>query len=300
MSDDTYNLYKSSKEYSLWPIKEEKFISILYGKDDANNETRVFKEEVGGKLVGFISVKAKVLEGKKKGSIVFLFASESYRVRGIAHKLVQSGLSWFREQDVHQIKFGGNAGSYFWPALPDNLPYLKNNLEKEGFEFSDGPVDMFADITQFVLPKEVYKPLEDDGVVIEYANEEYKDLMLEFAKENFSHWYEYYFEDLRKGNFNKVFFAHKDKEIIAISELWVGDSNWDLLFENNVGGGGALGVEEKWRGKGIGLAMKAWGTEILKGKGIKYVWVSWTSSIGFHEKLGFKIWRRYTNARIKI
>ncbi|RJR28121.1 GNAT family N-acetyltransferase [Candidatus Microgenomates bacterium] len=298
--DDTYKLYKSSKEYPLWPIKEEKFTSILYGKDDISNETQVFKEEINGKLAGFISVKAKVIEGVKKGSVVFIFVDEAFRGKGVGHKLLQSGLNWFKNQRVHKIKFGGNAGSYFWPAVPENLPQLKKFLKKENFTLSEGPVDMFADITGFTTPTNVYNALEENGVVIEYANEEYKDSIIKFAKENFSQWYEYYLEDLTKGKFDKVFYAHKGDEIVAISELWVRDSNWDLLFENNVGGGGALGVAEKWRGKGIGLAMKTWGTEILKEEDIKYVWISWTSSIGFYEKLGFRIWRRYNNARLSI
>lgn len=300
MSEDTYKLYQSSKEFNLWPIKESKFINILYGKHDANNQTQVFKEEINNKLVGFISVKSRVLGETKKGSIVFLFVEEAYRGKDIEHKLLQSGLEWFKKQGVHQVMFGGNTGSYFWPAVPDNLAYLQNALKKEGFGISDGPVDMFADITHFSTPADVYKILKEHEIIIEYANEKYKDLILQFTKEHFPHWYEYYLEDLTKGKFDKIFFAHKGDKIIAISELWIGNNVWDLLFESNVGGGGALGVAEKWRGKGIGLAMKTWGTEILKNKGIKYVWISWTFSIGFYEKLGFKIWRRYNNASLNI
>ena len=190
-------------------------------------------------------------------------------------------------------------GSYFWPGVPENLPSLQNFLKKEGFVLSEGPVDMSADITNFSAQTNVYKTLDENGVTIEFASERYKDQILKFTKENFSNWYEYYLDDLTKGKYDEIFFAHKGDEIIAISKLWIG-GNWDLLFENNVGGGGALGVSEKWRGKGIGLAMKTWGTEILRDKGVKYVWIGWTSSIGFYEKLGFRVWRRYFNAELDI
>jgi GNAT superfamily N-acetyltransferase len=298
--DEAYKIYSTSKEYSLWPIKEQKFIDILYGEKDIDNKTAVFKQEIDNKLVGFISVKFKIIDGMNKGSVVFIFVDHEYRKKGIGHKLLKKGTDWFKLQGVTKIKFGGNAGSYFWPALPQNLNHLEGFLKKERFELSEGPVDMFMDISSFVPSTNVYKTLKDNEITIEYANEGYRDLILKFTEENFPHWYEYYFDDLKNGRFSKIFFAHKGNEIIAISELWIGDNVWDLLFENNVGGGGALGVAEKWRGKGIGLAMKTWGTGILKENHVKYVWVSWTSSAGFYEKLGFKIWRKYSNARLKL
>lgn len=72
------------------------------------------------------------------------------------------------------------------------------------------------------------------------------------------------------------------------------------MFDNNVGGGGDLGVDPKWRGKGIGLAMKSWGMEVLKAEGVKYCWVAWTHVPGFYEKLGFKLWRKYFKASLKL
>ncbi|OGD84115.1 hypothetical protein A2572_03245 [Candidatus Collierbacteria bacterium RIFOXYD1_FULL_40_9] len=297
--DETYKIYKNSKEFELWPMPEEKFLDILFGRNDTNNNTKVFKETVEDKLVGFISVKSKVFEEKKNGSTVFIFVDEKYRNKRIGHRLIQSGISWFKSQGVNNVKFGRNMGSYFWPGVPENLPSLQNFLKKEGFVLSEGPVDMSADITNFSAQTNVYKTLDENGVTIEFASERYKDQILKFTKENFSNWYEYYLDDLTKGKYDEIFFAHKGDEIIAISKLWIG-GNWDLLFENNVGGGGALGVSEKWRGKGIGLAMKTWGTEILRDKGVKYVWIGWTSSIGFYEKLGFRVWRRYFNAELDI
>lgn len=300
MNNDTYKLYQISKEYSIWPIAEKKFLDILYGVNDLNNKTQVFTEEIEGQLAGYISVKSKVIEDSLKGVLVFIFVDEKFRSRGIGDKLFNLAVDWFKSQGLAKIKFGALAGSYFWPAVPENLPDLLGFLKCKGFEIEDGPVDMYGEITNFTPPSGVYDTLSENGVTIEYASADSKESILQFSQENFPRWYEYYKIDLDAGRYDKVFFAHKGADVIAISELWVGDSNWDLLFESNVGGGGALGVSDKWRGKGIGLAMKSWGTEKLKEKGVKFVWISWTSSIGFYEKLGFKIWMRYSNARLKF
>jgi len=297
--DKTYDIYSNSKEFILWPLPKDKFLDVLYGKNDINNVTKVITEVVNGELVGFISVKSRVVEGENVGSVVFMFIVDKYRDRDIGHKLLQNSLDWFKSQSIKSVKFGRNMGSYFWPGVPENLPWVQNLLKEEGFILTEGPVDMSADITNFSASLNVYKTLNDNGIIIEFSNKKYADLTLQFTKENFPNWYEYYLDDLTKEKFNEVFFAHKGDEIVAVSKLWIG-GNWDLLFENNVGGGGALGVSEKWRGKGIGLAMKTWGTEILRDKGVKYVWIGWTSSIGFYEKLGFKVWRKYFDAELHL
>lgn len=297
---ETFKLYETSEEYKLWPMSEEKFLRILYGTEDQNNQTKVFTETVDSKLAGFVSMKSKVVEGKLTGVLTFIFVAPEFRSRGIGDKLFEAGINWLREQGIDKVKFGVLAGSYFWPGVPDNLPQLESFLQKKGFEIEqDGPVDMSGEITNFTPPEGTYDTLAENNVTIEYANADFKDRILQFAQENFPRWYEYYQQKLDNEEWDKVFFAHQGDKVIAISQLWIGDCNWEMLFENNVGGGGALGVSEEWRGKGIGLAMKSWGTEILRDKGIKYVWISWTSSVGFYEKLGFKVWRRYKNARLK-
>jgi beta-N-acetylhexosaminidase len=300
MKKDTYKIYSESSEYSIWPIIESKFLEILYGIKDRNNKTQVFYEFVDGQLVGYISVKSKVIEKDLEGVVVFIFVTEEYRNEGIGTKLLNKAIEWFKEQGITQVKFGALAGSYFWPGVPDNLTGLKKFLRHRDFHVTKGPVDMIGKITNFNPRKNVYDSLKQNGITIEYATKEFVEKILDFTKLTFPRWHEYYATHLNAEEFEKVFFAHKGDEIIAVSELWIGDSNWELLFENNIGGGGALGVAPKWQGKGIGRAMKSWGTEILRDKGVKYVWINWTSAIEFYEKLGFKVWRTFSKAKLDL
>ena len=290
-----FSIYKASAEYTLWPIKEERFIKILTGVGDTNTTIRIFS--LGN---AFILCKYKETDEENKGRIIFLFVSKKDRKKGIGTQLLEQGIEWLKSKGATEIKCGGGAGSYFWPAIPKNLD-CKEFFVKNGFEVEDnGPVDMSQDITNFVVPKGVDDSLKENKVEIEFSSKEWADEILKFTKENFPNWYDYYEQHLKNEEYDKVFFAHKDKEIIGISELWIGDCNWDLLFENNVGGGGALGISEEWRGKGIGLAMKSYGTELLRDKGIKYVWIGWTYEIDFYKKLGFKVWREFLENKYVI
>lgn len=300
MNKDTYTIFSQSKEFVLWPMKKQKFLDILYGENDSNIETQVFIEKLEDSVIGYISVKCTKELNNRKGSIVLLFVDEKYRGKGIGKKLLTKGVSWLKEKEVNIIKCGSGAGSYFWPGVPDNFNVVEFFTET-GFDVTATCVaDMYRDITDFKTTAGAYSPLAKFGISIEYANDTYAEAISAFVKSNFPNWGEYYLEEQLKTRPLDFFFAHINDEVIAVSTLWKGNSNWDLLFENSVGGGGALGIAEKWRGKGIGLAMKCWGTEKIKLEGIKYVYIGWTDAIGFYEKLGFKIWRTFKETLLHV
>lgn len=298
MNEELYELYKNSKEFQLWPLKEETFLNIVNGtnKNDFGNETIVFNEYLNDELVGYIVLKLK----DRKGVISFIFVKEEFRKQGVGSKLINRGNDFFKDRNIEEITFGAGAGSYFFPGLPKNLQ-SECFFRKMGFDVKDcGLVDMYQDITEWTFDNKIFEKVKDNGIVIDYSNEKVAEKIVEFAKINFPNWYDYYKSDMNRKRFDKVFYASIDNEVVGISKLWIGDCTWDLLFENNVGGGGALGVSEKHRGKGIGLAMKAWGTQKIKEKGIKYVWIGWTYAIDFYKKLGFKVWREYFKVKINI
>lgn len=298
MNKNLFTIYRNSKEYEVWPLKEEVFLSTIYGehKNDINNKTAVFEDKVDGRLVGYISCKVR----DSKGVISFIFVTEEFRLKGIGSKLLKQGIDWLKANGAKEVVFGAGSGSYIFPGLPKNLK-IEGFFEKNGFKATDdGLVDMFQDITNWEVSEDIFKETESVGVKIQFSDEESANKIVEFAKENFSNWYEYFKQDMEKGKYDKVFYASIGDEVVGISKLWVGDCTWDLLFENNVGGGGALGVSEKHRGKGIGLAMKAWGTKKIKDRGIKYVWIGWTYAIDFYKKLGFEVWREYFKTKLII
>jgi GNAT superfamily N-acetyltransferase len=293
MNYEIYNLYKNSDEYTIWPIKEGDFNNILYGTEDLKNETEVFEHREGGEILGVISVKHKKVGEENKGSIIFLFVQEEHRKQGVGTDLLEKGIKWLKTRKVKEVKFGGGAGSYFWPGLPKNLE-MRSFFEKHGFDVDkNGPVDMSGEITNYQPPEGVYSKMRESGVEIEVADEFWADRILEFTKKNFLRWFDYYEDILKKEEYDKIFFAHSADEVVAVSILWQGDCKWRMLFDGKVGGGACLGVSKDWRGKGIGLAMKSWGTEKLLERGVQYVWIDYTYAVDFYRKLGFKIWREY-------
>jgi beta-N-acetylhexosaminidase len=60
-----------------------------------------------------------------------------------------------------------------------------------------------------------------------------------------------------------------------------------------VGALGTVGVAAARRGQGIGLALVARGSEILKEQGINQCHISWVVLLDFYGKLGYRTWRSY-------
>lgn len=298
MRKELFNIYKNSKEYKIWPLKEDVFLNIINGnhKNDIDNQTKIFSKKIDNTTVGFISCKIK----EDRGSIVFIFIDKRHRFKGLGSKLLKKSIEWFKTNKVKEITFGSGAGSYMFPGLPKNLE-IEDFFRKNGFVISDdGLVDMYQDITNWEFPKDLLDKVEKEGVTIQFSSKDVGGKIMRFTKENFPNWYEYYKQDMENEDFHSVFYASINDEIVGISKLWIGDCTWDLLFENSIGGGGALGVSEKHRGKEIGLAMKAWGTQKVKERGVKYVWIGWTYAIDFYKKLGFEVWREYFKVKMVI
>lgn len=294
-----YEIYKQNKVGKLWPIKQKRFEEIVSGSTDRNNKVRVFTQEIEGEIVGYICAKSKQTPTLKKGVIVLLVVDEEYQSRGIGSELLLKAIKWLKEQHSDVILFGGGAGTYFWPGLPKNLD-VESFFTKNGFKVTDkGCVDMYGEMANYETPKGTFEKIEDQGIQISFSTPEWSQKILDFNNRYFKDWYEYYEKHFKKKEYDNVFFAHKDGKVIATSELWENNCNWELLFDESVGGGGALGVAEDWRGKGLGKAMKAWGTEKIKERGIKYVWISWTYSVDFYKTLGFDVWREFWNVKME-
>ncbi len=291
-----YELYKTSLTYQLWPIPQEKFNKIISGSDEANVETTVITMLSDDILEGFVVAKIK----NHLGVISLILVAKECQRQGIGSKLLAEALLWLKKKGATEITIGAGAGGYFWPGIPQNLN-CTNFFEKCGFKISeDGPVDMCQDVTNFVTPGGTFERMIEQSIQISFANSKWAQKILSFVAENFPNWLEYYEKEVKAKNFKKIFLAYHGEEVIAVSQLWRDDCTWRELFENSVGGGAALGVSKAWQGKGVGSAMKAWGTEKIRDSKRKYVYIGWTYEIEFYERLGFKIWRYYDNAKLWV
>lgn len=291
--ENIWTLYVESELGTLWPIKKERLFNVLLGNFDTNNKINFLVAEKDNKIVGFIVVKNKIIGDENRGVITLLLVGKNYRNIGIGTILMRTGEDCLRKQGATVVKLGGGAGTWLWSGIPENLDSLEF-FKKMGFSIDeDLSVDMVQNIQRFTPPANVYERLASLNIVIVKATHKDSQNILDFEKSYFIDWYDYYKQDIDGGDFENILLAKHENELVGVTGIWTGYCNWDLLFENSVGGGKALGVSPDWQKRGIGLALKSYGTEMLRDKGIKYCWIGWTYEVDFYKKLGFEVWRRY-------
>jgi len=77
---------------------------------------------------------------------------------------------------------------------------------------------------------------------------------------------------------------------------WTG-RQWRALLGEDMGAIGAVGVAESQRDKGIGLAMVAQASAVLRDRGIRHCYIHWTWLVDWYGRLGHRVWQDYWMAR---
>ncbi len=114
---------------SLGPLAENRERYVRYLREDLASEDRaVFVAIDGGEAVGIITGRIHttlpIRVHREQGNISNLFVASHYRGRGVAGKLVEELLRWFRGKAIADVYLGVHCG---------NAPALKT-FRKLGFQ----------------------------------------------------------------------------------------------------------------------------------------------------------------------
>jgi GNAT superfamily N-acetyltransferase len=79
-----------------------------------------------------------------------------------------------------------------------------------------------------------------------------------------------------------------------------GATIYEPLLGPEAGAIGCVGVAEAARGGGVGSAMVAGASELLRDAGTRACDIGWTRRERFYARLGYRRWRRYHMARRRL
>ena len=267
----------------IWPIKKEQIESRI-------NSGYNLVVEIREAMIGFINCQ----HNDKKGQVTLLMIDKNYQRQGLGTRLLTEAIKQLKDWGVEEFSIGSGVGTYFWPGVPANLPVAINFFKKHGVVFDETNLDMVTNLKDFKVPDEVMKRVSGLNLSFEVIKKEGKREVVNFEKVNFPNWTKYF----QTVNFTNEFVAKLDGEIVGSVILFGKDEFvWSELF-NNAGGIGALGVAEKHRNKGIGLALAAKAIEELKARGVEDCYLGWTCLEDWYAKLGFKVWRKYEYGKL--
>lgn len=272
---------------NLWPINKEEFVErvckgINFVATENNN------------IVGFINGQIN----SNKGQVTLIMVKDGYKRKGIGTLLLNKLKKTFAQQNIKEISVGAGVGTYFWPGVPLNLSEGLEFFKKNGLKTKDINLDMVGNLTNYQTPIGVIEKIDNFGLTFKTLDSEEIGLISNFEKINFPNWEKYFESAIENNRLDDIFIVRDKEKILGSTILFSGKGFvWSKLLDNT-GGFGALGISEDQRGKGVGLALAAKATEILKQRNVKNSFLGWTYLNKWYGILGYEIWREYEYGKL--
>jgi ribosomal protein S18 acetylase RimI-like enzyme len=224
------------------------------------------------------------------GSIPLVLVAPAYQRRGIGTALLAQALRRLGQAGVDVVSAGGGP-DYIWPGVPLNLPGAIRFFTTRGWTADHDTLDLVADLAQYRPPAGVYERARRAGVAINTAAEPDMTAVLAFETTTFPSWA----RSFQAGN-QAILVAREATGTIAGALLFKGPGA-DTIFQPMLGTAagtiGCVGVAPHLQGRGIGTALVARASEILRDAGTRNCHISWASSEAFYTRAGYRPWQRY-------
>jgi len=279
----------------VWPLDEARFQHIL-----AHSHSQHFVAYEDEQPVGCIVTALERKAGTLTGTISALFVASHVQRKGIGSALYTTARQHFRRVGAESVRLGGGEVR-LWAGVPQNLPGATSFFQKHGWKFSHVCYDLTQHMQTYTTPPTVYHRMATEGIRFELATPEQADEVCAFEQREFPQWLDAFQGIIELGDYHDLLLArdHTGK-IIGSLILYTSQSHparedvlWSALLGSNAGALGCVGIAEAERGRGVGLALVARASEILKERGVEICYVHWVVLTDFYGKLGYIVWRGY-------
>ncbi|HEY6707085.1 MAG TPA: GNAT family N-acetyltransferase [Actinomycetota bacterium] len=229
------------------------------------------------------------------GSIPLLVVDPAYQRRGVGTRLLEAGMARLGQFGATTVALGSGGSDYIWPGVPDNLPGAVEFFRARGWGFDHTVIDLVADLRGYEAPAGVGERAGRAGVSIEVMAGPERAEVMAFEAATFPDWVGW-FERLDSS----VLVARDRAGAVAGTLLFrgpLGATIYEPLLGPDAGTIGCVGVAAPARGAGVGSAMVARASELLRDAGTRACHIGWTRRERFYTRLGYAPWRRYHMAR---
>jgi ribosomal protein S18 acetylase RimI-like enzyme len=279
---------------SVWPltpgaldlVKEGLVAERGYG--ERHRESGPGEADRAGRGVGMVAV-------DPAGSIPLLVVDPAYQRRGVGTRLLDAGMARLGQLGATTVALGGGGNDYIWPGVPDNLQGAVRFFRARGSSFDHTVIDLVADLRGYEAPAGVGERAGRAGVSIEVMAGPERAEVMAFEAATFPDWVGW-FERLDSS----VLVARDRAGAVAGTLLFrgpLGATIYEPLLGPDAGTIGCVGVAAPARGAGVGSAMVARASELLRDAGTRACHIGWTRRERFYTRVGYAPWRRYHMAR---
>ncbi|KAM0248354.1 hypothetical protein ACHAP5_003527 [Fusarium lateritium] len=292
--DDTQQVWQMWQTvFPDWPIEKERFNGLLFGLPDHHHWINE-----NGFCLSFYS------KNEPLGRIAALGVLPEHRRKGLGTALLdkaKAGLRAAARQDEGKELASLEMGSIFprfWWQVPVDFPAeVKDFLSHRSTQNASQPVrDLYKDIRETVVPPEIVERVSETKATFSpWSAELYEECM---AKQEAQFgWSGIYKALAARGLHSEVMVAFDPDTNEQIGwTLMCSYSTIASVFAflhllpsgEKTGLIAAVGVDEKARGRGIGLALVVKAMESLRERGMDGILIDAVAIRGFYERLGFE------------
>jgi GNAT superfamily N-acetyltransferase len=225
------------------------------------------------------------------GSIRLLLVDPAVQRQGVGTRLLEAGLERLGALGAGTVALGSGGDDYIWPGVPDDLPAAAGFFAARGWRYDHTVIDLTADLRRYEAPSGVGERPRRAGVSLQVLAERDRAEVLAFEAATFPEWV-VWFERLEAS----VLVARDRAGGVVGTLLFSGPPGatiYEPLLGRDAGTIGCVGVAAAARGAGVGSAMVAKASELLRDAGTRACHISWTQRERFYARLGYVPWRRY-------
>jgi len=277
-----------------WPLAAAAFQKIITGSPQYQADDH-FVARRGEQIAGFVAAQVN-RDDPGTGGIPVLCVDPEFQRQGVGTALHEAALAHLRARGAARLQLGVGY-SYFWPGVPDNLPAAKPFFQARGWDFDEPCYDLAQRMQDYRSPKDSISE-----IALELAAPEDVPALLDFEWREFPNWLGAFQSIADIGDFGDLLIARDRRSPTIIGSLILYshhshpsrvDGIWKELLGDPLGEIGCVGVAADAHNRGIGSALVARGSEILKQRGVEAVHIGWVYRVNFYGRLGYAKWRMF-------
>jgi beta-N-acetylhexosaminidase len=275
-----------------WPIAPAAFRGIV-----GTGEHFVAEDD---RAIGFVATQAHA----ELGGLLVVLVDPSHRRRGVGRALHDQALEHLRGLGLRTIRLAPGPASYFWPGVPTDLPEAWAFFRALGWTSDERAVDLVLDLATYATPAWVLERAAALGATFAPATMDDADSVASFERAHLPGWERFFAAPFASGEPSDVMVARGPDGVVLGTVLvhgpdaaWHGPLTWARRLGERCGAVSAVGVAREARGRGVGLALVAQATELLRARGLARSYVGWTWLRDWYARLGYRTWMEYHVSR---
>jgi GNAT superfamily N-acetyltransferase len=259
---------------SVWPLDPDALEVI---RDGLVAERR-------GEVVGLAAVNA--------GSIPLLLVAPPEQRTGVGSALHAAALELLRERGAERVSLGRGGEDHLWPGVPANLPDAAAFFQAHGWAWDHVAIDLVRDLRGYVDPICAVARAAESGINLAVGTD--LPQVLAFEEAHFPEW----LVSFRRGD-SSILAARNSEGTVVGTLLFRGpgpvSTFWRLLGADSAAIA-CVGVAESAQGRGVGSALVARASELLRDAGARVSLIDWVVRTDFYGRVGYEPWREYLMA----